>query len=704
MKELCSVKKCICGLAIIGAVLYCMGFYLVYAAESKMFYCGQNRVLSGVYQEETIYFQVPEYWRVNRAEANIYAELSSMLTDVPASLTFSVNGVPVDSVPMNYINGSRQNLTVNIPTRLINTGYNSLTITGFAQIYDDDGCLDEFSGANWVVIDGESFIMIDYDLSGIDGAVERYPYQLISDTNENGNGLSVVVFDNAGSDELTAAAIIKAGLVKSLEDSDEIDLKYYSKYESSQSSAVILSLYNDGSPDYLKDVMERNGVLETDIENSAAIIIENGDDGQWRVFIVSKNPSCLTEAAWFLMDDSRKSQEKGNVAFVNAESSKELKEGTEILQGETIELSELLGGSSGIELRGAFRREYIVYPPDDTTYIIGPDDTFNFNFRYSENLDFRRSLFTVYVNNKPVASKRLQKEYAGGDNIEFVIPDDLTGEPLESITFSFDLEIEDLYCTVRLDEMPWAFISGNSSFSFNGPRSMFLSFEVTPWPFIKEGFADNMVFVMPNSPSDDELNLLGVLAGMYGRGMRPYGDFSVIKASELSNDVSENSNIVVLGNFNNQDILSSVSGSLPFSIDVEDGKFNGNEMFAFSDEYSKTVAAMQLIPSVYNNSKAMLVVAAPNDDVIKSLTEYLRNFSNQDGLNGDTVIIDLYDKMRYFDFQEEYIGNQKPTLRERIEKNRESVVFSLVGTSAMLLLLIASILILIRVKFADRKK
>lgn len=691
----------------IVTLFYCillMGINNIYANEllNVEFLLENDRVLDGSYEEETLYFQVKEYWDIQNIELKINLELSSMLLDIPASLTFKLNGVPISSHNLDYTDGQYQEIYVNIPVSQLDSDFNSLSVTGFAQIYGGDGCIDEFSGANWVVLDKSSGLNIEYKMKEPSYIISEYPYQLLYNSGENGKGVSVVVPDNASADELTAATWIKSGLAQDLQTSDSIKMEYYSNYDYDEDSAVIVMLY-ENMTDEQKEIMEDYEITEEDIESSSVIIVDETDQGTTQILITSKKGSCLSEAAEFLMDESRRTQEDEPFIIIGEGSADLLKEGIADETSTKFMVSEWSGYDSGIEVRGSFRRDYTLYPPEDITYVLGKEDIIFTNFRYSENLDFKRSLFTVYVNGEPIGSKKLEKDYSEGNELELFIPDTMAGEILESITFAFDLEIADMYCTMTLDEMPWGFISGDSYISLSGIQDSILSIDSMPWPFVKNGYADNMVFVIPDEPSDVELEILGSVAGMYGRSMKPYGNMDVLHYSETKNDNMADAQIIWIGTFENKSMMNKVADKLPFAIDTDNNRFLGNKTFAFSDNYSTSVATMQMIPSIYNESNVMLVVTSPTDETLLYLDEYLEDIENQESLQGDTVLVDSNLEMRYFKFQDLVGQDITPSLRERLEENKESVAFALTATSVMSLLLIAAIIIFIRVRRVNRR-
>lgn len=668
--------------------------------KEKEFLYETDRVMDGIYGEETLYFQIPEYWETEHISGNMFVRLSPMILDTPASLTFELNEIPVQSVNLDYADGPEQKFEISLPTEQIHEGYNELTVSGFARIYDEEGCLDEFSGANWVILDANSGISVQYRLKEPADNIAEYPYPLLSMENDTGAGTAVVVPDEVSGEELNAAAWVRAGLAKKTGEADQIQTLYYSDYEKQPMPAVIISLY-EKLPDEWKEIIAARGVSESDLEQNAMIAVQRTDGGIYQVWITSSNPACLAEAAQFLMDENRISQEQGSMALVALDSAEKLKEGVRRIPLE-FKLSDWFGNPRGIMMHGAFRQEKTIYPPTGVSYVLSPEDSIDLKFRYSENLDFRRSLVTVSVNGEQIGSKKLEKEMAGNDELVLSIPEDLAGERLKSIVVSFDLEIEELYCTVRMDEMPWAFLSADSGISLKGLQNGTPSFETMPWPFVKKGLADEMCFVLPESPKPEELELFGQLASLYGQSMGVYGDLNVVCGADDSG--LQNKNVILIGTFENQPVLHRLDASLPFAVNWEKGAFDGNEMFAFSDTYARTTAVMQLVPSPFGGTRTWLVVTAPNQENLNTLADWLTKQKNRENLSGDTVLVDSDLQMRSFTFQNNKKGAiDELTLRQRLEENKEPAMFSLVSVAAMLLFLLAAVLILIRARAVGKK-
>lgn len=670
--------------------------------KSQVISLENNLVLAGAYEEKSIYFETKSYWDLIEAKAQINFEISPMILDTPASLTLKLNGEPIYSLDLNYENGQSQSISLNIPKEKLNSGFNSFTISGFAQIYDEDGCIDEYAKANWVIFQKDSSVEINYTMKTPSYEVSEYPYSLFYNTDDSNTtddiDLSIVVPDNATNGELTAATWVKADLSSYLDSVDNINIEYYSKSKSS--SSVLVSLYENLSQKE-KEIVDDKGITQSNLDKNGAIII-NPEEEKCQIIIVSNNDLCLLEASQFLMDNSRTSQEKSSVVLVPLGSGDKLKENLDIGSTE-YSIADWSGNVNGIEVKGSFHNEYTIYPPDNTTHVLGTDDLISTNFRYSKNLDFTRSLLTIYINGQPVGSKKLDIKYADGDNLDLYIPEDLSGQVLESVTFAFDLEVENMDCPNYLSDIPWAFISNNSYLSLTGTQNNFLTFDTTPWPYIENGYANNILFVLPSTPTDTELETLSIISGMYGKSMKPYGNMEVKYFDNINKSVITDSNIIWIGTFENKNMINTVNNHLSFTIDMSNNSFNGNNRFEFSQSYATSVATLQLIPSIYNQENTMLVVTAPDDESLKYANEYLSFFNNQNSLENDTVIIDSNLEMRSFKFYNQGSISGKPKLRETLEKNKESIYFAVSATSIMFILLIASILIFIRTRAENNR-
>ncbi|MDY4755234.1 MAG: cellulose biosynthesis cyclic di-GMP-binding regulatory protein BcsB [Candidatus Faecousia sp.] len=668
------------------------------AAHFTDFSYEENVLFSGIYKTHRYYFQVDEYWDCQYAYAQIEVELSQLIQDVPASLTFMINNTPVATYKMDYRSGRAQVFFVEIPLEYLEEGYNAFDITGYVRLYDDDGCIDDFSGANWICVRESSFIQVGYEAMNPNRRISAYPYPFISSLDESGSSTEILVSDVCAPEELAAALMLRADLASETKLEDRIILARLSDSEAEKQQRVIVALRSNLSDRYRAAAEEAlNG---GDLSDRAMIrFLEEGDANV--LLLTSDSGDALMEAARMLMDESRVSQEKSDLAFVQADASALIR--AQI--GSTMETGRLTLDSlldSGLSFVGPFHQVGDIYLPFSGGYVLAESGMVDLKFRYSENLDFSRSMITVYWGNVPVGSKRLTRENAGGDSLSFTMPDDVVGTYAGKITIAFDLELPDLFCTPRMSEMPWAYITSDSSFYLPVGVGANYTLSQRPYPFEVSSRFNDLNVVIPEHITAAELDALGRMVALYGEDPSPYGDLMVSYAGSLTQE-DKNHNLMVLGNFGDNALLQELNDKLHFQYSDTGSNFRSNDVMVLSDSYARSITTLQLLPSPYAEGRAVLVVGALDDDGMVNLRQFLADSKNVWKLEKDTVLIDSEQEVRTFELAEKKAAVSTPLLKRMLDSNEDTAVFTLVSTAVMLLFLLAGILILIRIYWRQKK-
>lgn len=659
----------------------------------------ENILFSGVYKTHRYYFQVPEYWDSRYVYAQIEVELSQLIQDVPASLTFMLNDIPVATYRMDYRSGRTQVFYVDIPLEYLQEGYNSFDITGYVRLYDEEGCIDDFSGANWICVRDSSFIQVGYAAMDPNRRISAYPYPFLSSMNESGSETEILVSDKCDPGELAAALLLRADLGSETKLEDRITLARLCDSSDRAGRRVIVSLRENLNDHYLAAAEE---ILKGQSLSDWAMVtfLEEGDVDT--LLITSDNGDALAEAAMMLMDESRVSQERSDVAFVSVNSSESIRAqiGSSLESGR-MTLDSLL--NSGLSFVGPFHQEGDIYLPFSGGYVLAESGMVDLKFRYSENLDFDRSVITVYWGDVPVSSKRLTKENAGGDSLSFTMPDDVVGTYAGKITIAFDLELPDLFCTPRMDEMPWAYVTGDSSFYLPVGAGGNYTLTQRPYPFEVSSRFNDLNVVIPENITAAELDTLGRIVALYGENPSPYGELKVSYADSMVTDEDKNGNLIVLGSYADNSLIRELNQNLHFQYSDTGSNFRSNDVMVLSDSYSRSISTLQLLRSPYAEDRAVLVVGALDDEGMLNLRQFLTAAKNIWKLEKDTVLIDDEQSVRTFELSEKKAAVSTPILKRMLESNEDTAVFTLVSTAVMLLFLLAGILILIRIYWRQKK-
>ena len=657
-------------------------------------------VLDGVFRTNRYYFQIENYWDYRYAFAEIQIDVSQLITDVPASLTFMVNDAPVTSYRIDYANGRSQTFYVSIPTRLLREGYNSFAITGYARIYDEDGCLDDFTGANWVSIRGESYIRIGYELIDAQNSISFFPYPFISSVDSTGSGSYVAVSDDLSNGELAAALALRAELARKTDLKDRIHLVAERELPDAANGIVLISEYGHLSPE---NRARADAAAAGDSLNDRALVLFAQVGETPLLLITSRDAECLMEAVDMLMDDERVRQERGSVALVE-------KGGIQLMQDALAEnmtasgrytLKDLTG--AGVEFIGPFHQEAYVYLPYSGGYVLSESSKIVLNYRYSENLNFDRSMITVYWGDVPVASKKLTPEGAGGDELSFAMPQDVIGTHADSIRIAFELELPELFCTPRMDEMPWAYVSDESVFYLPVGVNTQYKFDLRPYPFEQNSVYNDLAVVIPEEIAGHELDALSHLLTAYGVSIEPYGNIRIVRADELTEELRKH-HLIVLGTWQDNAEIRKLNEYLGFAFNGDGTAYESNRALILSDDYAREIVTLQLFASPYAQDRAVLVCGAAQRESFAILSDFLEDGENLWALAGDTVLIDGDLEIRTYDLQSRAVERREPVLRRMMRENRDTMIFAIVSLSAMLLLLLAAVLILIRAYWNQRGK
>ena len=654
--------------------------------------------LRGLYSSTSLYFYVPEYWDTKYVYAQIQYDVSQLIESKASSVTFSINGVPIQSYKLEYKDGRTQLLYVKIPMSEVKAGFNSLTLSAYARLFDEEGCVDDYSNANWLSISDTSYVRCGYECRDPEHKISYYPYPFLSTYEPAGAGLTIAVSDQAAKGEVAAAMNLMADLSTNTEEENKIQVCLLSDLASTNPTRVILVSDYDNLPQEYKQLVLR----APDSSQNATVSFTDGLKGNPLLILTSADDDSLMEAACMLMDESRRRQESGNTASVEKGSSQiavnaAMQSG--MIAG-NYTLKDIMG--SGLTFVGPFHQENYVYLPVSKDFVLSEGGKVALKFRYSENLDFTRSLVSVSWGDIPIASKRLSREKAFGDELNFDMPGDVIGTAASSIKISFDLEIADLICTPRQSEMPWAYVSKDSTIFLPSSSDATMSFDLKASPFRKDGKFNDVMLVLSDAPGTAELNLLGQIVAMYGNGVKPYGNFTVKRAGEFSKEDADY-NIVTAGTYGGNAFLSQLKDNLDFKYNQVGTAFESNEQLILSKKYGSKIGIMQLIPSPFALNRGLLAVTGSSSQSLQNIQEYLRDSKSRSQLTKDCVIIDPEFDLKAFQFIRNGKPMEEPGLAEKIVRNKRSLIFTAVATSAMVMMLIAVIIILLRVRMYRRK-
>lgn len=656
-------------------------------------------IFKGVFTSHSIYFNIEKWWSIENVEAEIKLSINQLVDLTKDSyITFNINGVPFYSYKIVYNpNQEIQSLKVSIPKDNLKEGINEFKIDGYSRITDKP-CTDDINNANWIVIKKQSQININYKEKLVDNSIMNFPYPFLKSNQNDSQITQIVIPDNYTDNHLEKALLISAYLGK--EDKSNFYkgelVKYSDLKKQNNENNIIFIGSNKSLPAEINNLFK--DINNIDLSNSALIKLGNSPykgntENSKLMLIISDKEEYYLKAIKFLMNKEITTQISSDTFIIDDS----LKEETQVKDLENRITFESLGFTH-IQFKGPFRRTGTISYFLPKNKAIASGAKIKLNFRYSENLDFNRSLVTIYINDIPIGSKKLEKENVASDELEVQIPTDVINSNYIEVKIAFDLEAIGSYCEIRQEEMPWAIVNGSSYINLETKDLTGYFFNKYPSPFIIDGKFNELLFSVPDNLNSNELiNLCRVFALMGKEIKYNNGSFEVSRYSNL-NGREKNKNLIIYGTPDSNNIIKDLNESLWFKYADNYKFFIGNEKLYLTEPFNSKIASFQLDISPYNSQKAMLVVTSPSKDVLLDSLAYLGDSSKIDKLIGDSAIVDGYGNLRTFKFKKD---EEKPVYEKM--KKLDTAGRGLLGIIVLIIIFFTASAIMYFIKNKEKK-
>lgn len=640
----------------------------------------KDHYMVGLFSSVTEGFNMGE-WDIDDAQFTLSFSTTQLVSELLSDITILINGVRFYSEKVPVTDGTRRQLTVKIPIEHLKKGYNVIGIEGYIRTYSGYPCVDDVTTANWMNIFKESFVEISYRPAQRCDCIDDFYSCFVSiDALEN-NQSAVVIPAAFDTGELDAALTALAGISKQA-------TKNYQNINLIAGGASQLRAYKYVM--YIARLNKLPAELAAEVEKSLKIDDSNAGilllPGETNFLVVTgKDQSTLEKAAAVLSNPVTMNQLKGNIKMVGIDEDVYVqREGVK----QYTKLTE-----TGTYLDGPFRQKADYFIDFENNRRLAYGSEIDLHFRYSKNLDFDRSLVSVYVNDVPIGSQKLSLAKAEGDNIVLNIPTDTKVTGSFTLTVAFDLEIKDLWCTLRQGETPWAYVSDESMLKLNSVEVPYYLFENYPYPFISAGEFNNLVLVIPDGNNDMDLNLVGGFMLTLGQFLKyNTGEFKVVRASDTG--YLDKKNVIAIGTFQNNQFIAKLNDKLFFKFYDNGAGIMSNEKLLIEPAYSTTLSAAQIIQSPYSSVKnAILVLSSVNKGYLVNSLKYFTDTKELWKLYGDGFVADNSEIFLYR-FKEDNAKLEE--VPESIFERKDILNLFYVAAAILVILLTAVVFLVIR--------
>ncbi|MBK1812506.1 cellulose biosynthesis cyclic di-GMP-binding regulatory protein BcsB [Clostridium sp. YIM B02505] len=635
---------------------------------------GNDVVLKGTFASHNMYFDINKWWDVQSIDVNLFLSINQIIDqEKNASITCLLNGVPFYSSKINYNpKVEEQNFKVSIPKKLIKEGGNEFVIQAYCRV-SDKPCDDDINNANWMTLSSKSNILINFKEKGISNSIDQFPYPFFRINENKVSNCIILVPDQYTDTDMTAALMLSTyfgGL--STSGDYKIDINRYSENIDKTDRDIIYIGSHNNMPNEIKNIY--NQIQDFDYKNSALIKKTKSpfskSDLRKSLIIISDNDSLRLKAATALMNNSLISQIYSDTLKIDVNTKVEFK--NESIKS-NITFSDL--GIGDILLKGPFRKSGTISYSLPKNRVLSNGSKISLITRYSENLDFSKSLLTVFVNGIPIGSRKLEKAKANGDTVELNIPSNISKTNYIEINIVFDLELENYYCEQRNQETPWAVVTNISTLYLPTKEVSSYKFETYPSPYLINNKFNNTALIVPDNLSSNEISSLSHMFSYIGSGTSlSDGSFKVVRASKF-NDQYKNMNLILYGTAKDNPIIKQINGNLWFKYNAEYNKFLSNEKLFLEEQYSNNIATFQFDISPFNKQCSLLVLTSPNKNILTESLLYLSSSKLSPKLIGDSAVIDKFGNLRTFKFKKDISEPAYEKIRNLDIQSKNFIIF-----------------------------
>jgi len=648
--------------------------------------------MKGLFSTTEQTFWVAGDWEVQNVLVHLEYRATPLADTQLSSLTVAINDSYFYSLRPEDNTGGRHGVDIYVPLEYLEAGYNNIRIDGYMRTQDALPCVDDVSEANWLDIFKESNITVQYDENAFTTSIDSFYNRFFEVDSLRYQESAFIISDSGNVAEMNAALLGISGISNQTIYNDGYFpiLTLSDPLGNQAKNRIVMVLYGQ-LPENYRVAADQAGIND----NDAILTLINEGTGTNTLLITAKNDIALINAGRLL----------GNPDLMNQLISKTKILGkTENVKTQVYEAETYVNfaGNQGTYYNGAFRqtKEFAINYPANRS--LSDASEFYLNYRYSENLDFDRSLMTVYINDIPVGSRKLSQEKAGGDEATISIPTDIDIGGSFQVKVAFDLEIKDLWCSLRQGEMPWAFLTPNTMLKINSVASRDLVFKNYPAPFVSDYSFNAVTVVEPDKLDSNTTSTLAKMFRVMGRYTKGNtGELTVLHPEEM-NDTATYSNIITAGTFQNNSFIKNNNNKLFFKFNEEGTTFQSNEKLIIDPLYGVNLGSAQLIDSMYNKpGRAALMVAATSDAGLTAIGNNLGETKNLQKLTGDAALADVNGNVLTYQFKEPV----NPTISaiKQISVREDAQIFILASVM-FLILLTAGIVFVVRKNGIQLKK
>lgn len=640
--------------------------------------------LSGVTAARSLYIQLEDYWNVSDLTLHLDYQATQLTRGEESSVTLAMNGTKFYSFRPVVDDQKKQSLSVSVPKELLIKGSNTLSIEGYIITnLPDQICVPIEKRDNWLELYKTSFSTTTFTKTDTINSIREFNQQFVGLDTLKEKKSAIGVPSNSESQELEAAVYALSGFAKSNRSEENAIpmLPFHDPKLEARETVAIVSLY-DQLPEQWKQALG-----QVNVDNKALIRVANTDH-QSALIITSKDPAMLEKAGRLVGNQTLVSQLDGQEKWVDANTNVDT---PDVTVRRDVTLTE-----TGDKLTGMMHQEKSYFVSLPANRFIAEASKISLDFRYSDNLDFDRSLVTILINNTPIGSKKLTKELSNQDQLTLTIPKNLDVSGNFSVTVAFDLELKSAGCIELQDQMPWAYITKESMLQLNTKDRTDLLFNNYPNPFLRDASFNKIAVMLPTEMDSYTYLTVGNLFHLLGKYAEAntgevvfFNQQNMPKESEL-----EQYNLISIGSYKSNPWVQKHNKELFFKYSQDGAGIVSNEKISIEEDYGKRIGTLQLLQSPYAPGYGWLAVTGASSKYDYLASNLLATEQGKWKVYGDGIVTDIDGNLQAFRFKKQAEEEGNSLLNELAE--RGDVLGFIVVLGLIFIMVVISLILLIR--------
>lgn len=645
----------------------------------------QNKTvtLSGTSVRSTMYFTRVDYWDVKRATFNFTFAVTPLKDNQTSTITLAVNGVKFYSFNPGTTT-DRQTVRVDIPLDLIQDS-NTLTVEGQIVNKGETNSVVQ-TPANWMTIYSGSNVNFSYNEKKPSNQIRSFYNHFIGVDHITSHKSAVLVPKNASTAELKAASYAVTGISRLLTTNNGVvTLNTFADKEAQKAKYQIIVSEYDNLPTRYK-----NKIKASDVANQAYLkfIKENN---KYILLVTAKDTSLLSKAGQYIANQELMQE--------TAQATKAITDSTPIFSSELQFNGNFPLKGNGEKLVGPNHQEQVFFVQVPRNQTNSEGSYVNLNFRYSKNLDFKNSLVTVYVNDKPIGSQDLMASKANGDHLRVKIPDNTNLANTFVIKVAFDLNLKS---STDNTQTPWAYIEEDSNAFVQTNVKHDVLFNNYPSVFIKDRTFNQVAIQLPDELDQNYYQALtNVLSLLGSYAESNVGDLSFYQ-KKMSDEQIRTHNIIVLGTPNDNPLVKKFNDKMYFKFNKDFTHFVSNEKMSIESDYGTRIGVNQLLFNPYNSQNVALFITGMTPTDVKLATTQIATQATAATYKGDAIVVDDNGGCYDYRFKKNATMKQKQTVLQKVKSNPMAKTYAVVG--GIVILLVVVTLVLFARKYLGRGK